>query len=258
MKIQSVSLNLALAIGATAFLAICSAQQAFSQEPVKKEAHKKIMLKVVSDDNGKTTVIDTTFEMPDSAMDDSIRQEVDRVIELSKAGRHGRIKIRTMPDGYDYKFDLPCIPDLPMNMGDFREFDIEIPDMEGMSDFDGAIWEPASPRPDRRMMRFDGESRSLNDILGDIPMDRVKSYTIKDRKKGKRITIDIDDAPTFDQHNRVVVIREPGRTHRHKNKQNKQVKVYVTPDGNDAKTIRVETELNTPPPPPPPPAPDKK
>ena len=42
-------------------------------------------------------------------------------------------------------------------------------------------------------------------------MDRVKSYSIKNTRNGKRIVIDVEDGPGFDRRDRVVVIREKGR-----------------------------------------------
>jgi hypothetical protein len=98
-------------------------------------------------------------------------------------------------------------------------------------------------------MRFqgEGEGQSLNDLLGDIPMDRVKHYSIKDTKNGKKIVIELENGPIVEKHNQVIIIREPGRPNRNARKGQKNVKVYVTPDS-------PETPDVPPPPPPPPPA----
>jgi hypothetical protein len=80
-------------------------------------------------------------------------------------------------------------------------------------------------------------------------MDRVVGYTIKDRKHGKRIVIDLNDAPMFERQERVIVLRDPGKMHRKRDNQERQMRVIV--DTDDDKSI--------PPPPPPPPAqPDNK
>jgi hypothetical protein len=240
------------ALAAALFLTFFFPAPAFSQEAAKKEKNKTIMLKVVSDDNGTTSVIDTTFEMPDSAMVDSIRQEVDKVIEMTRGGRHGKIKIHTMPDGYDYNFDIPCIPDCPMDLQGLQDLGIDF-NWDGMPpcpEFGDDACCEGMPRLERRIMRAGGEGRSLNDILGDIPMERVKSYTIKDRKNGKRITIDIDDAPMFDRQEKVIIIREPGKAHRQGSPQQRKVKVYMTPDDKDVKVEKIEKEVPPPPPPP--------
>ena len=85
--------------------------------------------------------------------------------------------------------------------------------------------------------------RTLNDFFGEIPMERVVSYSIRDRKGGKRIIIDLNDAPIFERPNNVIVIREPGRINSRMHHPEHQVKVVVNSDDSV---------------PPPPPPPDKK
>jgi hypothetical protein len=59
----------------------------------------------------------------------------------------------------------------------------------------------------------DNDEPTLSDVLGDIPMSRVNSYSIKDRKNGKRIIIDIDDAPLVEKQERVVYLKNaPGKS----------------------------------------------
>ena len=40
---------------------------------------------------------------------------------------------------------------------------------------------------------------TLSDLIGDIPLERVKSYSIKNHKNGKRIIIDVENAPFFEK-----------------------------------------------------------
>jgi hypothetical protein len=54
-----------------------------------------------------------------------------------------------------------------------------------------------------------GKDESLNDILGNIPLDRVKSYSIKDTKDGKRIVIELNNEPFIEHHRDVIIIRSP-------------------------------------------------
>jgi hypothetical protein len=120
-------------------------------------------------------------------------------------------------------------------------------------------WEGMASGSGMNMLRSGGHDRSLNDLLGNIPMDRVVSYSIKDRKHGKRIVIDLDDAPAFERQDRVIVIREPrsmrsGRSHPKRN-----VKVIMnSEDGDENMDKSVEQSGSLVPPPPPPPPPDKK
>ncbi|MEI7896055.1 MAG: hypothetical protein WCJ26_03390, partial [bacterium] len=75
-----------------------------------------------------------------------------------------------------------------------------------------------------------GSGQTLNDLLGEIPMERVTSYSIKDHKNGKRIVIDLSDAPMFENQPRVVVIQAPGMRQHGRNHGERQVKVIVNTD----------------------------
>jgi hypothetical protein len=246
MKNNPINFKIAAFLGAATILAIFITRPALSQETAKKESHKKIVMKIVSDDNGKTTVTDTTFEINDTAMIDSLNREVEKVIVLGKGGKHGCCRIQNMPKGFSYNFEMPCNPEWLKDLDELGELELEgIDPGPDMVDF---TWEQRAPELQHRVLRYDrqGGGQTLTDILGDIPMDRVVSYSIKDRKNGKRIIIDLNDAPMFERQERVVVIREPGRAHRNMDRGDRQVKVIVNTEDNE--------EAVPPPPPPPPPA----
>lgn len=224
-----------------------------AQDSTKKEVTKKIYLKVVSDDNGTTQTIDTTITMSDSTMLDSIRSEVDRVIRLTRDGRHGRLRMHAGPGAWDYNFDFRDIPDCTRLLEEIGDLDIEIPDPPPCPQFG---WRDDSPRPGGRMFRFrGGQGGGLNDLIGDIPMDRVKSYSIKNTRNGKRIVIDVEDGPGFDRRDRVVVIREKGRPGKVKKYPMRKSKVFIEMD-DDAGSGGSKKGAGVPPPPPPPPPPD--
>ncbi len=253
MKITSAKLKIALFIGATAILAIFVTRPGYSQESARKESQKKIVLKVVSDDNGKTTVIDTTMELPDTAMMDSINESIEKIIVMGNGGKHARFKVHNMRQGFKYNFEIPTPPECPMDIEDFENIE-----MEGMvpgQDMDECMWERMAPGPERRVMRLGGHRQTLTDVLGDIPMDRVVSYSIKDRKNGKRIIIDLNDAPMFERQDRVIVIREPGRMSHNRNRPERQVKVIVNSEDDPKQETVTELPETPAPPPPPPPAP---
>ncbi|MCX6268257.1 MAG: hypothetical protein NTW16_13005 [Bacteroidetes bacterium] len=244
MKTYSGNLKIAVTFAAVLLSAIFITRPAFSQETSKKESSKKVVIKIVSDDNGTTTMIDTTMEIPDSMMMESVREEIDKVIAIGKDGKHACVKFHKMPRGFAYDFDVPGTLEPPLQFDELEGFDCEkwAEDCE-MEDF----MSERMPPPGRGgAMRAGGRGQTLNDILGEIPMDRVVSYSIKDRKDGKRIIIDLDDAPMFERSNKVIIIREPGRNNRRMHHPERQVKVVVNSDD------------SVPPPPPPPPPPDKK
>ncbi|MCX6305473.1 MAG: hypothetical protein NT040_10940 [Bacteroidetes bacterium] len=252
--------KLAIVLGATAILAIFVTGPAFSQEPAKKESHKTIVLKIVSDDNGKKTVIDTTMEMPDDQMMDSVHKVIDQVIMMNKGGNHPHVKILSMPQGFSYDYDMSSPPEGPMDLEDLEGIDFE--GMDPCRDMESCDWERMAPGAGRRILRSGSHGQTLNDILGEIPMDRVISYSIKDRKNGKRIIIDLNDAPTFERQDRVIVIREPGRGQRSRNHSgDRQMKVRVqTTDSDEGMDSQQEEQdmQSVSPPPPPPPADHKK
>ena len=239
------------AYAALAVMALFIARPGLAQDPDSKEPKKKVMIKVFTDDNGKKTVIDTTFtDWTDSGVIDSVMREVDKVIMVERDGKKGRLHVQDTPGGFEYDFDFP---DLPEGLGEMGEFEWEkmIP-----------RWVEAGPRGwggeyGNRVMRFREGGQSLNDVLGDIPMERVKSYSIKDTKHGKRIVIDLEDGPVVERREKVIILRDPAPKAYHRGKPHKKVKVYVNPG--DGKVEAGDTPSpgeapDAPPPPPPPPA----
>jgi hypothetical protein len=224
-----------------------------AQNSSKNEGKKGVVvLKIKKDDNGKSTVVDTTFtistpggkeelekylkkheveledldeeldnievfvdmsDFPDSIATDSVLKKV-RII--SRDIRSPHFKWHNREDGFDYSydFDIPCPPDIPP------------PPFPGCEGFEREFL----PGHDMRVFRYDHKRQTLSDIIGDIPMDRVKSYSIKDRKNGKRIIIDIDDAPLRENQDRVIIIRDRGKQPSRKDNNDRQMKVIINSD----------------------------
>lgn len=159
------------------------------QDTVKAKSKKSVVrLKIKKDDNGKTTVIDTTFSLATPARS----------------------------QGYDYEFEVPCPPDVP-------------PPMKRREGFEGDYW----PDRDMRTFQYENKRPTLSDILGDIPLDRVKSYSIKDRKKGKRIIIDIEDAPLIMNQDRMIFLRDVPSRRLTKPRIERKVIIENEPDDNN-------------------------
>jgi hypothetical protein len=255
MKIHSFSAKSILVAVVLTSAAIFITKPSISQEAVKKDSGKKVTLKIYTNENGKKTVIDTTMEMPATGMNDTITEEFDKIIEMDKDGKHACVKIRKMPEGFNYKFDMPCQPECNMAFDELENLDWER--MAPGQQLDELTWDEMVPGQERRIMRREGHGQWLNDILGEIPMDRVVSYSIKDRKNGKRIIIDLNDAPMFERQDKVIIIREPGGTPRNYKTPHRKMRVYVTPDSDNQmeQTPALPEAPDTPPPPPP--VPDK-
>jgi hypothetical protein len=218
-------------------------QEIAAQDSVTTKSKKaKIVLKINKNDNGKTTVIDTVINLsypydgkefekamqkyeaeidqlqdelenievyvdipdfPDSLINDSV---VNHMRCVEKNIRCPRFKGYSMPHEFDYKFEAPS----PQ----------ELEDLEG-------YWMPGR---DMRTFRFDTRTQTLSDLLGDIPMGRVKSYKIKDKKNGKQIIIDLNDGPILEKNDRVIIIREPDKSSGKRNNSDRQMKVIIKSD----------------------------
>jgi hypothetical protein len=203
-----------------------------AQDSTKARTKKGVVvLKIRKDDNGKTTVIDTTFNIATPAghaafeeymakhekESEDLGKEIDNIEVLvdvpdfpdsseadsvikqfkffAKDIQCPHFKGKNKPQGWDYEFEIPCPPDF------------DLPPFQGYEDFDGEF----HPGPDMKVFRYDNKGQTLSDILGDIPMDRIKSYSIKDRKNGKRIIIDIEDAPLLENQQKVIIMQGPVR-----------------------------------------------
>jgi len=227
--------------GLSIALTIFITRPGFSQDTTKTKGDKKIKMvtRIVEDKNGKRLVFDTTinldrrlkpgeekqmmrqFEMrvkdlgeqmkdlevelneirlPDSGMMDSVQHLTERAMKLrgGPGNFHFRRNFRSRAFNYNYNFDMPDLPEPPQPF--IEEFNEE--------NSPGMFNEESS-----RM--FKGRSESLNDLLGDIPMDRVKSYSIKDTKDGKRITIELNNEPLIEHRREVIILRSPRPEGRH-------------------------------------------
>jgi hypothetical protein len=211
-KFKSIALVMLISV----LLTITLTSIAEAQDLLKTKGKKGVVvLKIKKDENGKTTVIDTTFnittsggqkeveeylkkhekefddqskeienlelyvdmsDFSDSIINDSVSKYL-RLIGRDIKSPHFRLQDRE--SGFDYDFDVPCFPD------------VSIPSFPGHEEYEGEFM----PERDMRILRYDHKRQTLADMIGDIPMDRVKSYSIKEKKNGKRIIIDIEDSP---------------------------------------------------------------
>jgi hypothetical protein len=225
--------------------------QGFSQDKKTqdKDDEQTITLKIVKDDDGKMTVIDTT------------------IITKGKG----------KPLQYEYEIrsmdkEMSSLEDQMRNLEkNMKRFDVEVMVGDEMKDIDSIVWVGDSikkhiiirgmgphsmVRAPRRAMFFGDEdnlhrfnwtedcedvfmprppmSPQLEYLLQSIPMGRIKGFQIKDRKDGKRIIIDIDDDDP-------VMIMAP---YRHPRQERGAKRIIIERDVMDV----------LPPPPPPPPA----
>jgi hypothetical protein len=204
----------------------------FSQDTIKKkEDSGRVKLLIKVDKDGKSRTIDTTFTLtgpmdekyledflkdykdsmkdfadqmhdmeinikamgiPDSAMMDSLGR-IEKKFEIIARAGHGRDGCRgTDPSfRFDYDFALPDLPEPPAPPSPPRAWGFG-------HGFDDGFFED-----DHR-----NGAGTLSDMLGVIPMDQVKSYSIKNTKDGKKIVIEISNDPLMGRHDKIVIIHD--------------------------------------------------
>jgi len=221
--------------GLSIALTIFITRPGFSQDTTKTKGDKKIKMvtRVVEDKNGKRLEYDTTINLdrrlkpgqekgimrefeirfkdlddqmkdlevelnemrlPDTGMMDSIQRLTERAFRFrgGPGNAHFRRNFSPRTFKFDYNFDFPESPEPPQPL--IEELNEE--NAPGMFN-------------EENPGMFKGKSESLNDLLGDIPMDRVKSYSIKDTKDGKRIIIELNKEPFIEHHRDVIILRTP-------------------------------------------------
>jgi hypothetical protein len=186
---------------------------------------KKIMkeyqidMKGLSDDMEEMIVNINDMDLPDSGKIDSLSKVVKRIRIIGKDGMKGKCCEHSMMYGFDDSDwnGLPCPPPPPPPDG-----------MEEFGDFQGVPNYPGF-----------GERRggTISDVIGDIPMDMVRSYSVKETKHGKRIVIELNNPPLMRTMDKVVIIRQPGhREHSdHYRMPKVEKKVIIIPDGSEEK-----------------------
>ncbi len=222
-------------VGLSILFTILISRPVFPQDTTKMKGDKKVRIiaKIVEDSNGKNQEFDTTINMdrklkpgeeqelmksfrmrmkdldeqmkdleaefnnmsfPDSSMIDSARRFADRALRNWKGHGDFRFNHNLIPRefNYDYHFDVPDFDEPP------QKFLKEFKDENGRGDLN-----------EEYQYRSKGEDKSLNDLLGDIPMDKVKRYSIQDTKDGKRIVIELKKDPFIERHRDVIIIRTP-------------------------------------------------
>ncbi len=217
---------------------------AHSQDTIKKNSKTVLSLKIVKDENGKKTVIDTTFtsdrplsskemkalmsdldenlnepgddgedlgvffdgiDLPDSGMMDSIRKMTDKYIVfgkdfMSRHKGHGHQGYKN----FDFDFDIPELPIPPEPPIPLDEHSFNIPRCFEYNDFMDNDQFFGFHRGDR------GGNGSVMDLLGDIPLDKVKNFKIQDKKNTRKITIEVEResyAPMTRTEKKVIIIR---------------------------------------------------
>lgn len=216
-----------------ALLAIFIIRPAAAQE--KQGGEKTIKIKIVKDVDGEKTIIDTVFAT-DQNLDSKELQVIMKGIqkkmkegneELDAANKELK-KIQyemtlSMADSmlkdsigkYTMKiFTLDDDEDDDGEGGQFYNYRFKAPCNEFSEYFDNSNQFHWQGRHGNQMYlnMKESDEATLSDLLGDIPMERVKSYTVKERKGGKRIVIDLEDAPLVEKQDRVIYInRAPGK-----------------------------------------------
>lgn len=199
-----------------------------SSEPKAKDGKMKV--RIVKEENGKRSELDTVINTQggiegadlDKLMKDMHVQIKDAESEMKEAGdqmKNIQIYINGMDDSVSgdssskcqrmYKFSMPgCCP--RFHDRDFSHafnYNFEMPDIPQSPDMDEELENEFfhGPAHGQQFFEMPDKGESLSDVLGNIPMSRVKSYKIIDKKGGKRIIIDVQDEQGFGQNNVIYI-----------------------------------------------------
>jgi hypothetical protein len=213
-----------LVLGLATIMTIVLAHPVFSQDTVKKNPKTTMKISIIRDDNGKKTILDTTItssrrldpdemdeiiahlddnikgldeglkeldinlgrmKLPDSAMMDSLMAMTGHMKMMMRKFGSPHFGWHHSPGAFDYNFDfdlpeVPEPPEPPAPDGEYRHhFEYQVDPFEGYA-------------PDAG--RGNG---SLMELLRGIPMNRIKSFNIKEMKDGTKITIEVGHEPVL-------------------------------------------------------------
>ena len=244
--------------GLAIFFAIFVTRPGMSQDTAKKEGKKNLKVKIVREDEGKTTVIDTTISVDFPFEKEEIQELISNLKEMNMElkdlhsdanvdfdyffsdstlkdslhklaegiyifGEHGKCPAMVYhggsPKGFTYKFNMPDISKT----------------VEGIEEFN---W--VSPENDHDAQYFYSrkDKQTLSDVLGDIPMDQVKKYSIKETKNGRKIIIEVDDSQNISVRGKTFYLNQTPRVYRlpRSHRSNRDVKVIIESYHKDKKS----------------------
>jgi hypothetical protein len=218
-------------IGMAMILTILLSSTGFSQDKtVKKESSGRIKIKIIKDENGKSTVIDTTFNLNDKKGKEAYEIFLKEYDTPGPGGNRGmkKVEVHVSDPGKIDSLDLDSLGDSERNIRIFthdgRHFRVEGLGGDELFDLPEPPEPPFPPQPpcciDDDMSMPSCMQRSpgnLLDVLGSIPMCRVRNFTIKENKQGSRIIIDVDRRPVLEMppmQKRMIYINKDGR-HEH-------------------------------------------
>jgi len=238
------------------------------------EKDGKLKVHIIREENGKKTEIDTIIDKPgaldgkdlENLMKDMhvrIKSAEGDMKEAEDEMRNVQIYINGMDDSikgdsagkcrHIYKFSMPgCCPRIhDRDFSHAFNYNFEMPDISQSPDMDEELENEFfhGPAHSQQFFAMPGKGESLSDVLGNIPMSRVKSYKIIEKKGGKRIIIDVQDGPDFSGNN---VIYINGRNSHSRpprgNGRQKEMKVII--QSGDDEGAAGKPENATPPAPP--------
>jgi|GEM_PF-681910 hypothetical protein len=236
-----------------------------SSDPKAKEG--KIKVRIIKEENGKRTELDTLINAPggiqgadlEKLMKDMHVQIKSAESDMKEAGDHMKniqIYINGMDDSiagdsagkcrHAYTFSMPgCCP--RFHDRDFFHafnYNFEMPDVPQPPDMEEALENEfySNDALGPQVFAVPDKGESLSDVLGNIPMSRVKSYKIIDKKGGKRIIIDVQDAQDFGRNNVIYIkSRHPHSPPPRGNGHNEEMKVIIHSGDNEGAAEKPES-----------------
>lgn len=190
---------------------LCGATPAaFSQDRDGNGPEKRVVkIRIEKEENGKTTVLDTTFNLTDAKSREGYRYFM-RSNDLPARGQGRPMKkvVIRMDDLSDSdSITVDSVKQIEKTFKIISDGDVVRIDGLGEMELGGLPAPPEPPAPpciegfdfNGPPCQFHGTNGSLMEMLQSIPMNRVKSFRIKESKNGSKIIIEVDRAPLFDR-----------------------------------------------------------
>lgn len=179
------------------------------QDTISAKEGKAVVKMKIKDSSGKEKTIDTTFIITDresrAAFEEAMKEYQLAADEVAESLKEIEVMV-DLPEIEGLNDSLKKVIRIYGHGQRVPEFRWHDRDCSYDYQFD---CQSAYVHPNKMILKSRDGEESLEDLIGDVPLDRVISYSVKDRKGIKRIIIEVEDGPMeFEDQRDVIIIRK--------------------------------------------------
>jgi len=179
------------------------------QDTVRANEGKAVIKMKIKDSSGKERTIDTTFIITDresrAAFEEAMKEYQLAADEVAESLKEIEVMV-DLPEMEGLNDSLTKVIRVYGHGQRVPEFRWH--DRDGSYDYHFDC-QSAHAYPNSMIWKSRDGEESLEDLIGDVPLDRVISYSVKNRKGIKRIIIEVEDIPSeFEEQKDVIIIRK--------------------------------------------------